>query len=130
MKTFVAVDKSDGTVLSSVSLIGPIPIPDDPAVAERISALPPGLLHWTVTGVYTRPEARHKGISGNLLHYVWEWATQRSTVQGSSLIFTAEVMRTSHGARRLYEDFGFSELGEVDGRVRVMRCVEASSRRS
>lgn len=119
--TFVAVDKDDGKVLSSATLVGPLPVPEDPVFAEKTGGLPPGSLHWQLAAVYTRPEVRRCGLSREILRAVWEWASKKSVCQGSSCIVTGDVVPGNHGARALYEGFGFSEVGESDGKIRMMR---------
>lgn len=128
--TFVAVDEKDGKVLSSATLVGPLPLPDDPAVAEKAGGLPPGSLHWQLAAVYTRREARRSGLARDVLRAVWEWASEKSVYQGSSCIVTADVMPGNCGARSLYEGFGFSEAGKSDGNVRMMRCANKEARGS
>ncbi|SPO07386.1 related to transporter (major facilitator superfamily) [Cephalotrichum gorgonifer] len=121
--TFVAVNRDDdGKILSSATLIGPLPIPKDAAIVERIRRLPSGILHWQFAAVYTRPEARRTGLAREVLRRAWEWATQKSGSQGSSCIVTADLVKGNHGAKALYERSGFSVAGESDGNIRMVRC--------
>lgn len=111
-------------MLSSATLAGPMPVPDDPALADKTGGLPPGSLHWQLVAVYTRPEARRTGLARDVLRAVWEWAAQKSVCQGSSCIVTADVMPDNQGAKALYEGFGFSEAGDIDGYIRMVRFVD------
>ena len=123
--TFVAVEGDDRTVLSSATLLGPLPIPDDPELARRRPDVPPGLLHWQMAAVYTRPEARRTGLAREVLGSVWKWAVQKAVTQGSSCVVTVEVLKGNHGATRMYEGIGFSVVGEHEGTVHMVRCVGA-----
>lgn len=125
-KTFVAVVRDDGNILSSATLVGPLPIPDDPDLAEKISGLRAGILHWQLAAVYTRPEARRTGLAREVLRSAWDWAAQKSAGQGSSCVVTADLMRGNYSARALYEGSGFSVAGESNGNVRMVHCVSGA----
>lgn len=117
------MEGDDRKVLSSATLLGPLSIPDDPELARKISDLPPGMLYWQMVAVYTRLEARRKGLAREVLDRVWEWAAQKAATLGSSCVVTMEVMRENHGAKRLYEEMGFSVVSERDGNVHMVRCI-------
>lgn len=123
--TFVAVLRNHGNILSSATLAGPLPIPDD--LAEKISGLPAGILHWKLVAVYTRPEARRTGLAREVLKSAWEWAQRKSASQGSSCVVSTDAMQDNCSARALYERFGFSVVGESDGIIRMVRCDNNTS---
>lgn len=76
-----------------------------------------------MVAVYTRLEARRKGLAREVLDGVWEWAAQKAATLGSSCVITTEVLKENQGAKRLYERIGFSVVGERDGNVHMVRCI-------
>lgn len=78
-----------------------------------------------MVAVYTRREARRKGLAREVMERAWEWAVKKAATQGSSCVVTMEVLEDNVGAKRLYERMGFSVVREQDGKAHMVRCVGA-----
>lgn len=118
--TFVAVDCDNRSILSSATIHGPLPIPDDLKHYAKGSNACGGVLYWRLAVVYTRLKNRRSGLASAVLRSALEWAAEKAQCQGSGCMVTAEVVKGNCTARALYEGLGFSEAGEYGETIRMV----------
>ncbi|KAI1137033.1 hypothetical protein F5Y05DRAFT_389948 [Hypoxylon sp. FL0543] len=144
VKTFVAVHSNDRRVLSATSLIGPLPNPgpaSNPFQActemtgasdqhhNHVEASP---LPFQISGVYTAPGARGKGIAKALAKAVVEEATNYAKDQDRMLDLSVIVYASNHVAITFYESCGFvadpggprTSFNPHKGRSEVELCMQ------
>ncbi|XXG99067.1 hypothetical protein Hte_005401 [Hypoxylon texense] len=123
-KTFVAVRTHDKRVLSATSLIGPLsnaePVSnpsqasaemrdggDQPYIHGEASPAPASYQSYQITGVYTMPEARGRGVAKAVAKAAIEQAIDEANQQGKQLALSVVVYSTNHAAISFYESCGF-----------------------
>jgi GNAT superfamily N-acetyltransferase len=115
IKTFVAVRLHDRRVLSATSLIGPMPHPEPVANPSEVTA-PVGAaqrgtadvnLHFQLTGVYTRAEARGQGLALAAATAAVEHAHGEALRAGRECRLGVDVYATNTAAISFYERCGF-----------------------
>jgi GNAT superfamily N-acetyltransferase len=99
-------------ILSSLTLIGPLPPPDD--VEGCLSQGPAEgaqPLRWAVNGVWTHPEARRKGIGRAVMSAAQCWASREAAREGREWLLTTQAFETNVEAVAFYRRAGFTESG-------------------
>ncbi|KAI0154497.1 hypothetical protein GGR52DRAFT_464958 [Hypoxylon sp. FL1284] len=136
-KTFVAVRPHDGRVLSATSLIGPLPSADPASNPFQVSTeMRHGADHprcgeasaaasFQLTGVYTIPDARGRGIAKALVKAVIEQAVQETSQQGKELALSVVVYSSNHAAITFYESCGF--VADAEGPRACFNPIKKSS---
>ena len=120
VKTFVAVHSNDRIrVLSATSLNGPLPNPDPAsnpfqACTEMTGASDQHRIHveasplsFQISGVYTAPEARGKGIAKAVVKTTVEEAIKYAKRQMRQLDLNVVVYASNHAAIAFYKTCGF-----------------------
>ncbi|KAJ1333027.1 GNAT family N-acetyltransferase [Microdochium nivale] len=123
--TFVAVDAQDDSsysaqsIVGSVTLFGPVPSSIDESDFARQSGLAEqGTTRvYHLTGVYTGPASRGRGIGKSLVQTAVASVTALEAEKAChepgapAAIIRADVYASNAAGRRLYSTCGFSELG-------------------
>lgn len=123
-RTFVAVDAEHRRVLSSVTLIGPRPVPEDIQCASlsTTSGEPP--LHWQINAVYTAPEARRRGIGMAVITAAVRLAIEQAAGQGRGCLLTILTDEVNTMAMGLYQKAGFAVSNlTTDGDLQLVRFL-------
>ncbi|OTA52832.1 hypothetical protein K449DRAFT_390680 [Hypoxylon sp. EC38] len=119
VKTFVAVPSNDRRVLSTTSLIGPLPNRDPEsnpfqACTEMTSAsdqhhnhVEASPLSFQLSGVYTTPEARGKGMAKAVVNTAVEEAVMYARQQNRKLNLSVVVYASNHAAIAFYQSCSF-----------------------
>ncbi|KAI0838976.1 hypothetical protein F5Y06DRAFT_296135 [Hypoxylon sp. FL0890] len=119
VKTLVAVHSNDRRVLSATSLIGPLPNRDPASNPFQASTEITGAsdqhhnhveaspLSFQISGVYTVPDARGKGIAKALIKTAVEEAINDAKQQDRKLNLSVIVYASNHAAISFYESCGF-----------------------
>ncbi|KAK8126146.1 uncharacterized protein PG998_001905 [Apiospora kogelbergensis] len=121
VKTFVAVRLHDRRILSAVSLVGPMhgaeQTVSNPTRAVLSQARPSDcgnsdavLLLYQNTGVYTRPEARGKGLGLRLMATAGSSSSNKQQCR-----LGVEVYKTNHAAIAFYQKCGFEVTAKAPG---------------
>ncbi|KAK3337321.1 acyl-CoA N-acyltransferase [Cercophora scortea] len=97
-------EEEDQPILSSATLIGPIPPP--PAYASG-STEP---LHWEVNGVWTAPEARRNGLAQRVLEAAAAYAKAQATEKQRGCLLSVLVVRDNLAALSLYTACGYEVM--------------------
>jgi ribosomal protein S18 acetylase RimI-like enzyme len=64
-------------------------------------------MSWHVTGVFTLPEARRKGIASALMAAAKRFAWEQAEAQNRGCVLVVTVLTTNPDAKLLYEKLGF-----------------------
>jgi GNAT superfamily N-acetyltransferase len=115
--TFVAVELGTRDILSSVTLLDSLSIPDDWNIPEKNADSLSAPIHWQAAAVYTLPQARRKGAASEVLYAAVDWARQVAHSQDRNFLVTAIVLDTNSTARAWYERCGFSISSRRDDEV-------------
>jgi GNAT superfamily N-acetyltransferase len=129
---FVAL-AADGRILSSVTLIGPLPEAEGDGGVWSGGAQEAGQqpLQWAVNGVWTLPAARRRGISLALLATARTWAAGEAATRSRDCLLTVIAYEANPAAVAFYVKAGFSptskpEPGQVELSLVVPRKVMGS----
>ncbi|KFG85859.1 putative GNAT family acetyltransferase [Metarhizium anisopliae] len=117
-KTFVAIQKHDGDILSSVTIVRNVSVPQGVKSQLRIKAdheATQQVSHWEVNAVYTAPGARRRGLGRRVVEAAAKEAREVADSEGKPCLITVLVKKNNAAARILYERAGFQVLGEDDG---------------
>lgn len=104
----MAVDAEHRRILSSVTLVGPRPVPDDIQTVDLSMASGEPPLHWQVNAVYTAPEARRRGIGIALMKAATRSAVEQAAGQGKDCLLTVLTDEVNARAMGLYQKAGFA----------------------
>lgn len=118
--TIVAMQGEDRHILSSVTLIGPVPVPDDAVLARRQADKLTEPMHWEVNAAYTIPEARRQGIAVAVMAAASQLALERASSQGRDCMLTAPVFEHNQSAKLLYEKCGFVTDNVQQGQIQYL----------
>lgn len=114
-----ATTRADGSrILSSVTLIGPSPVPD--LIKSRLvpSSDYRPVLHWQLNGIFTPPGARRLGISRAVMEVARERAIREADRVGNDVAMTVIVYTGNGAAKSWYEQMGFREFNTGEDQTR------------
>ena len=133
-----------GEVLSSATLIGPVPVPSEIVVSSCIAEVqgqrqqqqqqqteqPP--LHWAVNGVWSLPAARRRGVGQAVMAAAARWASQQAAEAGRDGLLTTIAYETNTAAIAFYEKNGFvrcagSQPGQVQLKMELPSLLASTS---
>ncbi|KAI0125763.1 acyl-CoA N-acyltransferase [Xylariales sp. AK1849] len=119
-KTFVVVRLHDRRILSAASLFGPMPQSGLLSNPNQITARATDVqsnnndettLHFQLTGVYTRAEARGQGLAQAVVKVALERALGETQRHGKECTIGVVVYVTNTAAISFYEKCGFAGSG-------------------
>ncbi|KAG8427497.1 hypothetical protein J3459_006674 [Metarhizium acridum] len=117
-KTFVAMQKQVGDILSSVTIVRHVSAPSKVQAQfgpEAEYTASEQVLHWEVNAVYTAPAARRRGLGRKVIEAAVKETRGAADSEGKPCLITVLVKKNNTAARILYERAGFQALGGVDG---------------
>ncbi|KAK3695196.1 hypothetical protein B0T22DRAFT_370525, partial [Podospora appendiculata] len=109
-------------ILSSATLIGPIPPPPGHATTT------PEPLHWEVNAVWTAPEARRNGLAQRVLEATAAHARAQATEKQRGCLLSVTVARDNPGALSLYAKCGYEVMSvqEQEAKIQLARSLPRS----
>ena len=121
--TFVAVEFETHDILSSVTLVNSLSIPNDLKLRGKNGGNLSEAKHWQAAAVYTIPRVRRRGVASDVIRAAVDWARKVAHSQEQDCLVTALVMDTNSKARIWYEKCGFSIYNCRDDAVLVAQYI-------